>query len=102
MKLDDLIEQLSNLSAAGHGDATVRLAIQPHYPFEHSIDGLKLHLTHQEEIDELESMIFNNNYPEDQDDMRERLEELNEQNQTIIFIREGSQLGYAARDIWND
>ena len=104
MTVDELIEQLRNLSAAGHGHATVRLAHQPHYPFEYSTDGLKLHQTNQEEIDEIESFLFTSGkkYPEDADEARQRLEELQEQNETILYIREGAQLGYISRNIWDD
>jgi len=102
MTVDQLIEQLSNLSAAGHGTATVRLASQPHYPFEWSIDGLKLHGTRQDDIDEAKSFLFNNNYPEDNDQVREALEDAEENNEMVVYIREGSQIGSISRDIWDD
>lgn len=102
MTIDDLIEELGNLSAAGHGDATVRLAEQPNYPSEYSINGMKLHKTNQSEIDELESLISNNNYPEDKFSALEQLEQLKQNNETVLYIREGSYLDYLSGDIWDD
>jgi hypothetical protein len=37
MTLSDLIEQLTDLADEVGGDAEVRLAIQPNYPFEHGL-----------------------------------------------------------------
>lgn len=102
MRLKDFIQALREIESCGHENVDVRLAIQPHYPFEHSIDGFCLHQTHKTEIDEIESFIFNNNYPEDNDDARERLEELQSQNEVVLYIREGGQIGSISRDIWDD
>lgn len=102
MTVDELVEDLRNLSAAGHGEAQVRLATQPSWPLEWTIDGMKLHKTKGDEIEEVENLIFNNEYPEDQDEMREQLELLKEQNETVLYLREGSQIGYASRSIWDD
>lgn len=40
MNLNDLIEQLQELREEHGDDVEVRLAIQPHWPLEHSIDNV--------------------------------------------------------------
>lgn len=76
MKVKELIETLSDFPE----DAEVRLMIQPSWPFEHELAGV----TCKSEMAELE---------EDEEDVPETDEE-------IVYIVEGTQLGYGSSAAW--
>jgi hypothetical protein len=73
MKLNELIEQLQELADNGLGEADVRLAIQPSWPFEHSIGRI---------------VTSDDGLPDEDDD------EEDDDDEAVIYIGEGSQLGY--------
>lgn len=76
MTVQDLIIALERYP----GDAEVRLAIQPSWPFECSIAGL----TDNTEIAD----------PDDEGAP-------DDEGVTVVYIAEGSQLGYASKRIWD-
>lgn len=79
MTIGDLIEQLQEL-AETHGDDTeVRLAIQPRWAFEHSIG----------------SVVCNVDAESDEDDDEDEEEAGRE---PVVYIGEGTQLGYLPGD----
>ena len=78
MTLNDLIEQLTDLRTSLDDDADpeVRLAHQPRWPFEYSVGTVTL-VGATGEVEEEEDR-----------------EEEGDQDETIIYIGEGTQLGY--------
>lgn len=78
MTLDELIQQLNELREEFPGDTPVRLAFQPQWPFEHSIGQIvACEFPDESAIDDEEVA-----YP-------------------VIYIGEGGQIGYLARDVAN-
>lgn len=79
MNITELIEQLQAF-AAEHGDVEVRLAVQPNWPFEHSIGSVALG---QEPI-----------YEGTMDPEDGTVATAEDEVPAIIYIGEGRQLGY--------
>lgn len=79
MTIDELIERLEEYHDALGGDTEVRLMTQQNWPFENGIAGL----ASGEEINERED-----GDDEDVDDDR------------VVFIVEGQQLGYGSKRAW--
>ena len=80
MTIDDLIERLEDYRDELGGDAEVRLMTQQNWPFENTVAGL----ASGAEINERE----------DGDD-----EDVDEDR--VVFIVEGQQLGYGSKRAWN-
>ena len=77
MNIRDLIEQLENL-AEEHGDETdVRIAHQPSWPFEYEINSV-------EAVD----LNADSGHPD------EGHEDSEEPDALVVYLAEGSQLGY--------
>jgi hypothetical protein len=103
MTLDQLIEDLSNLSAAGHGEAQIRLAHQPSYPHEYNFGGMKLVNPNEREMSEItEFLNGGEGNAEERYEAQTKLEELTELNEHIIYFLEGSYIGYASKDLWDE
>jgi len=98
--IDELIEDLRNLSAAGHGECEVKLAMQPSWPFEYTFD-LNLFDVHSDEREELNTQLAEDDELTDEDRaaINHRLNEIEETGMTL-YLREVSQIGYASKDIW--
>lgn len=83
-------------------DPEVRLAIQPSWPFECRLESVKLVFKEGETIDDLEAAL---EYDELTEDERTRLVEevsrLREDNTPIIYLAQGTQMGYASADLWD-
>lgn len=95
MTLSDLINALEELRELHGEDVEVRLAQQPSWPFEYGLSeivALDMHADEREEIDE-----FLGEAVEDTDDVVEarlRLAELDAQSRVVVYLGEGSQIGY--------
>lgn len=76
MDLDDVIEELQSLREIYGGDTEVRLAMQPQWSFEYSIGGIVV------------------NDPEEQIDADDDQDCEDDEERPVVFIGEGSQLGY--------
>lgn len=76
MDLDDVIEELQSLREIYGGNTEVRLAMQPNWPFEYSIGGIVV------------------NDPEEQIDSENEDEGEDNEERPVVFIGEGSQIGY--------
>lgn len=91
MTLSELIEKLNEIQEE-HGDAEVRLAQQPSWPFEYSISDVIVESTNDFEVlskDELEEL--------DADELKEyeqAKKKAEEEASSVVYIGEGSQLGY--------
>lgn len=78
MTIDDLREMIEGLD----GDIEVRLAMQPRWPFEYSIDRAILKTEALESGDPDED----DESPDDDDE--------------VLYLTEGSQLGYTTKNLW--
>jgi hypothetical protein len=77
-----LVEELMALLAELPADAEVRLAVQPNYPHEHNVAGLR-HVTSS---------------PDDPD--AHGIEEAPPSG--VVYLLEGRWVDYANRDLWNE
>jgi hypothetical protein len=85
MNLADLIEKLTELAETVGENTEVRLATQPHYPFYNSIAGV----------------VVSTDFQEGDEEEEEETEYSAEDLEVIIYILEGSQIGYGSKNAWN-
>ena len=84
MTIQELIETLEEIKEGVDENAEVRFASQPSWPFEYSIRGV-----HALNKDERRALAYENgDYHDGFDD-----EELEEQDD-VVYLEEGCQLGY--------
>ena len=88
MTISELITQLNDFD----GDAEVRLAVQPNWPFENSI----AHVISREEMDRDSCESSDEDNDADQGDDPDAQE-----TNTVVYIAEGGQLGYLSGDAWS-
>src|SRR5690606_40124261 len=86
MTIDELIERLEGYRDEIGGDAEVRLMTQQHWPFENHIHGL----ASGAEI----------NAP-DEDDDEDHPDDADVEADAVLYIVEGSQLGYGSKRAWD-
>lgn len=99
MNVQNLIRMLEDLDP----EAEVRLAIQPSYPFEHRLGGVRYRSKNQEAIDDIhEAMRGGELTEEEKEEASDRLLELDETDEKIVYLLEGGQIGYASRNLWNE
>ena len=85
MTLNELIERLEDYRTEfGNGDIEVRLMTQQNWPFENTIYGLASGIEINDESDDED--------PNDDGDVEE---------DAILYIVEGSQLGYGTKRAWD-
>jgi hypothetical protein len=84
MTINELIERLEEYRDEIGGDAEVRLMTQQNWPFENTIYGLASGVEINDTSDEDD--------PEDDGDVDE---------DAILYIVEGSQLGYGTKRAWD-
>jgi hypothetical protein len=82
MTVAELIEALQEYPE----DATVRLASQPNWPFEYTIQGVTT-LAEATEYDE---------------DPEYDAEDGKDGDNEVVYIVEGRQLGYTSKSLWNN
>ena len=84
MTIEEMIERLEEYKSEFGGDCEVRLMTQQNYPFENAITGLAANTE------------FND------DDAPEDYEECDgdDEEEPIVYICEGSQLGYGTEKAW--
>ena len=87
MTIDDLIARLEELRDDHGGETEVRLMTQQNWPFENGIHGVC-------STDEMRDSDC-----EDED--AEDAEDDGEPGEPIVYIVEGSQLGYGSKSAWN-
>jgi hypothetical protein len=85
MTIDELIQRLEDYRDQIGGDANVRLMTQQNWPFENSICGLA-------------SGAEINDYDEDDEDGSD---DEDAAEVAVLFIVEGSQLGYGTKRAWD-
>jgi hypothetical protein len=83
MMLSELISDLQDIADEHDEDLEVRLAIQPNWPFEHSLSQIALVEGEDESDEEF-----------DDDDERNDRPENDKPSKTIVYLAEGRQLGY--------
>lgn len=81
MTVDDLREILEDLE----GNMEVRIAQQPSWPFEYSIDRAILKSEVEAECE-----------PDEDDECFE-----DDDEKDVLYITEGTQLGYTSKNLWN-
>lgn len=79
MTLDELIEQLREHRDNLGGDVEVRLMTQPNWPFENTVAGV----VSSAEINE-----------------QDELDDSDVESDSVIYIVEGTQLGYGSKRAW--
>jgi hypothetical protein len=87
MTIDDLIERLQDYRDQLGGDAEVRLMTQQNWPFENSIRGLA-------------SGAEINDCCDDEGDDEESCDESDVDDDAVLYIVEGQQLGYGSKRAW--
>lgn len=84
MTIDEMIEMLEDYKNEIGGDAEVRLMTQHNWPFENAVYGM----ASGAEINE----------GEDEDDEDDRDQDV--PDDAVLYIVEGSQLGYGSKRAW--
>jgi hypothetical protein len=69
------VQELRDLLDGVEGDLEVRLAMQPSYPMEYSVMGVT--------------------------DVVDTIHPYTQQPEKAVYLLEGTQLGYASRELWN-
>lgn len=80
MKIHDLIERLEGYRDLYGPNCEVRLQTQPNWPFENTIAGL------------VSGSEINDSDDDDDNDVEQ---------DTVVYIIEGTQLGYGSKTAWN-
>jgi hypothetical protein len=105
MTLSDLKAWIKELEQQGAtGDTEVRIAEQPNYPFEYSISGVRFKGTNDDDLKEARE-VYSHDNSLTEDERRECLAEIvrmDVENVKIIYLLEGSQLGYVNRSLWDE
>lgn len=85
----------------GLDDATpLRLATQPRYPTEQEVSNLKLVRPNQSEVEDLERLLHETALtPEERVEVQEALEQAQAVPE-VLYLTEGSWVGYASADLW--
>ena len=84
MTLNELIERLEECRDEFNGDVEVRLMTQANWPFENTIHGVTTGKAINDEDGEED--------PDDDGDV---------DDDDVVYIVEGSQLGYGTKRAWN-
>lgn len=103
MVLSELIQHLKEMQqeAGEDHDPEVRLAIQPNWPFECHLQNIKLVHTEAKTINDLEATLeYEELTPEDREHLVAEVKSLRGTNPPIIYLAQGSQIGYATVDLW--
>lgn len=90
MTIAELIGELERFQEEYGDEVEVRFASQPSWPFEYSIDQIavvNLNQVNPEELDGLEE-------GEDRDDFEAHLKEQLGDDEFIVYLAEGMQVGY--------
>ena len=97
MEIRELIAQLEELAESYGDDVEVRIASQPSWPFENALTGVVAADLNSDGEDRSEEWYRGDD--ETEDEYFDRLQELRESGadedvQTVVYLEEGSQLGY--------
>ncbi len=103
MTVEELRDELSCLP----GDAEVRLAMQPNYPMEYTIEAVIEVRTGSGEVRDAEDTLWDLRHEEgadpqeiaDAQDEVARLETIRDNTPAAVWIAEGSQTGYLSGDV---
>lgn len=89
------VRDLKSLLEGVDEDAEVRIAHQPHWPFEYSIRQVVAVGTNDEDIEEIEDHLGSGELTaEEKEEARSEMDRLAQNNVQIVYIGEGSQIGY--------
>lgn len=105
MTIDELLQDLQHLSAAGHGKAEIRIAHQPGYPHQCKVHSIKLVDLKAEPIEEIVEFL-NHAIPGEDDEAvieaKKQLEKLRIEDSHVLYVTEGTYVGYASKDLWDE
>ena len=90
MKIAELIERLTEL-AEDFPDAEVRLAIQPSWPFEYSIENV---VGPYELGEAARERALDRGREYDPEDVDDDPEDVDDEEPLVVYLAEGGQLGY--------
>lgn len=85
MTIGELMERLEELSEQFGDDSEVRIASQPSWPFEYDIKG----------------MVSKNELFQNDEDYTADGKRSDKIGEDVVWIVEGSQLGYFTKDAWD-
>lgn len=94
MKVSQLIQLLEECDQ----DATVRIMMQPHWPFECAIDGVAV----RSDFDDFECVCADEEGDEWDGECRCAPKGLDGGEENDVFIVEGNQERYGNKNAWND
>lgn len=103
MLLQDLIDQLTELKESVGGEREVRLANQPSWPFEYTISNVLAVDPNAEDVAAYKKAIEDGEVlVEDMKDALDTIADLEAQSteNTVVYICEGTQLGYTSSSHW--
>lgn len=92
MNINDLISELTHIAEA-HPDAEVRFASQPNWPFEYEISDIAVcNLAEESEAEDDDLREWMEDGDVDEEVIREWMDIDNDE--VVVYLGEGSQLGY--------
>lgn len=114
MKLSELLTQLMETAASLNPDLEdfiggefevdpeIRIAMQPRWPMEHHVAHTKFVSSNAEDIADIEQVLANETLTEsERGEAEEELTRLRAETKAIIYIVEGSHIGYAKPTLWD-
>lgn len=96
MTIRELIEELEYAAELAGGGVEVRYASQPSYPFEYSLGDVAVMVKETRE-DALRNEMRDEGMTDEE--INKWLEENNETGEDVVYLAEGSQLGYLPADV---
>lgn len=75
-------------------DTEVRIAHQPSWPFEYSISEVVESSSNDDDIEDVENALKTDLTDDEKEEANAELQRLEEENVTIVYIAEGTQIGY--------
>jgi len=95
MTIRELIEELKYAAELMDEDAEVRYAAQPSWPFEYSIRNVII-MTKENKEEALKTEMKEEG--KTSEEINKWLEENNNDTENVVYLEEGSQLGYLPND----
>lgn len=113
MKLSELLQQLVEIAQAANPDhddiigselevdPEIRIAMQPTWPMESHVLQLRIVNSNGEYITDIEGILKTELTESERGEATEELNRLREENEILIYIVEGTHIGYAKPHLWD-
>lgn len=83
-------------------DPDIRIAMQPRWPMEYNVAHAKFVNSNAEDIADIEKLLNGGELNEsERGEAEEELTRLRAETQTLIYLMEGSHIGYADPTLWD-